>query len=646
MREYKRLVTLLLTICMIIVSLLGCTTKSSVEIIEKKNVKQEIKETEVDFIVNGKSDYTIVCPETATNNEKFAAEELQYFIKGASGAEVSIVNETDKLADGKYIFVGATKAADAANVKPSYSEVKYNGFVLKQMEDDVYLRGYSDLGTRNAVYEFLTYAFDYEFYAADEIRLTETKNAKMLAYNHTVIPTFDWREGNYGEIIYNPVISHRMRFNETEEIFVTGHLTHNSMTIINPITYNWKSDKYKDWYSKAVWSGIVGNGEERPAQLCYSNDEMRAEFTKNLIALIKDSSAPNMLLGMEDNYDWCTCEKCAANKEKYGTDSATIIHFVNKVQKDVNDWFAKNRPDAEPTKLVVFAYYATVNPPASYNEETKKWEPMDESVILNEDSGVMFAPIKAEYDVPFVESDVNDVTNPHGQILGWASCSNNLYAWTYSLLPSSGLLFFDTIEVMQQNYGILAENGTTMLLDQTDMYQQNINSGFSRLKAYVMSKLQWDQSLNLNELIDDFFTNYFAEAGDTMQDLFNREREWLTYVYTNLDAEGYISDNLVDSKYWSYNQLNEYLVLIEKAYKDIESLRESDPERYAVLYDRILVESIQFRYLMLQLYYTEYSEAELLEARKEFRYDFERLEFTAHCEGGNIADIWKEWGIE
>ena len=257
----------------------------------------------------------------------------------------------------------------------------------------------------------------------------------------------------------------------------------------------------------------------------------------------------------------------------------------------------------------------------------------------------MFAPIKAEYDVPFSSSEVEDVSNPHGQILGWSALSSNLYAWTYSLLPSSGLLFFDTLEGMQQNYKLLAENGTVMLLDQTDAYQENLNSGFSRLKAYVMSKLQWDTSLNMNELIDDFFDNYFAESADTMQDLFQQEREWLTHVYADLGAGGYISDNLVDSSYWTYNQLNNYLELIDQAYEDIEPLRETDPERYETLYERILLESMQFRYLMISIFPTEFSEAELLEMRTEFKYDFERLGLISYRENADISELWTEWGI-
>lgn len=648
-KKSKRIIAFLLAVSMTAGCFCGCSQKDTGNTVtykkEKQNVRDEIAASDVDFIKDGVCEYTIVTPQKATDNEQFAAEELQYFIEGATGSKPAIITEKKVKSDGKYLFVGETKAAEKAGVLPTYEEVKYNGFVLRQSGDDVILKGYSDIGTRNSVYEFLMYTFDYECYAADEIRMTHTTDAKMPAFDLTVNPDIDWREGNYGELVYNHTTGYRMRFNKTEEIFVTGHVTHNSMVLIDPSVYDWTSEKYKDWYAEKTWTGILAGNAECPVQLCYSNAEMRKEYTKNLIAMIKESDASNMLMGMEDNTEWCTCEKCTASKEKYGTDAAVIIKFVNQVQKDVDQWFAKNRPDEEPTHLVIFAYYSTVNPPVTYDAETKTYSPIDDEVVLNDHSGVMFAPITAEYDVPFTASKEENLSEPKGQVLGWSSLSKNLYAWTYSLFPSSGLLFFDTIEVMQQNYSFLVDNGLNMLLDQTDMYQKNVNSGFSRVKAYVMSKLQWDTSLNVNELLDDFFDNYFDVASDTMQGLFNQEREWLTYLYKNTEATGKIGDYLVESGYWSFNQLNGYMDQIDQAYKDIEVLRDTDPDRYSKLYDRILLESMQFRYLLLSIYTTEYTENDLLEQRQEFKYDFERLGLTTYGENMNINDLWSEWGV-
>lgn len=641
----KQILAAILAGTMVIGCLSGCSKSKETVTYEvtKKNVRPEIEETKFDFIKDGTCDYQIVCPAEPTDNETFAAEELQYFIEGATQVKLPVVNESDNLGEGKYLFVGATKAAEEAGVNPTYDEVKYNGFVLKQIDDDVYLRGYSDIGTRNSVYEFLGYAFNYEYYAADEIRLDETKNAKLLAYDEIVTPDFDWRMSSLGESIFNPTIGYRMRTNPGDEIFTTGLLVHNSFAIIDPSEYGWKSEKYQEWYSDVTW---VKENVEVPCQLCYSNEEMRQEYVKNLIGLIEKSSATSMILGMEDNLEWCTCEACSAAKEKYGTDAAVMVHFINKVQADVDVWFDANRPGETPTKLVMFAYYKTVSPPAKYNEAKDAWEPIDDSVIVNDHSAVMFAPIQAEYDIPFTATDKKSVADPYGQVLGWASVSKNLYSWVYTLLPQSGLLYFDTLEVMQDNLKFMLENGTIMIYDQSDSYQENRNTGFARLKGYVMSKLQWDTSLNMQELMDDFFVNYFEDASDTMEELYTQEREWLTHIYADTDASGKIGEDLVNDKYWSHNQLQSYLALINQAYADIEPLREKNPERYAVLYDRILTESLQFRYLDLQLFFTEYGEAKLLDARNEFKNDFERLGLISYREGEKIGTLWDDWGLD
>ena len=647
MKNWKRLTAAALAAAMLLSLCAGCQNGAGKPLPEKtpQNVRPSIAETNHALLKDGASDYQIVLPEKATEVEKFAANELQHFIKEASGATLPVRTESGDPSGGKYLYVGNTAASVAAGVAPTYEQVQFNGFVIRVVEDDCYLRGYADYGTRNAVYEFLTYAFDYECYAADEIKLQKTKSANLLAFDLTVTPTFDWREVNYGEIIRNPEQCYRMRFNATEEIFVLGHQTHCSMDIVDPYVYDFRSQKYADWYAHKTWTR-VSTGKESPVQLCYSNADMAEAYIENLLEMIKDSKAGAMLLGMEDNVEWCECSACTATTQKYGTAAAIVIPFLNKVQAAVDKWFAENRPGEQPTRMVMFAYYATVVPPAKYNTATGKYEPIDETMKLNPNSAIMFAPIKAEYDIPFSESDPTDVTGPHGQLLGWHSISDTLYAWTYSLLPASGLVFMDTVEVMRDNYRLLSDNGTMMLLDQTDHYQKKSSPAWGRAKGYIMSKLAWDNTLNVEELLTDFFANYFGEAGETMQALFDQQREWMTHVYTDLGAEGYIWDALVETKYWSYNQLQNYLAQIDQAYADIEPLQQSDPTRYAQLCDRILLESMQYRYLILMLYSTEYSADDLLDMRTEFRVDFERLNLTAQSEGGDINELWAQWGLE
>jgi len=186
MAKRMKIVSLLLSTVLLLSTLTGCgdnsKTTGKVKEQEKQNIKTEIPATEYDLVSGGSSKYFILIPEVASENEVFAAEELQLFIKEATGAELVICKENEADVSASFLSVGNTKASQEAGVEPTYEEVNSNGFVLKTVEEDCYLKGFSDIGTRNSVYEWLSYELDWEIYAADEIVYTETKDLKLLAF--------------------------------------------------------------------------------------------------------------------------------------------------------------------------------------------------------------------------------------------------------------------------------------------------------------------------------------------------------------------------------------------------------------------------------------------------------------------------------
>lgn len=610
----------------------------------KKNVLTPVADSQVVFLSEGSSEYKIVQPENADENEQFAATDLQYFIEQASGVKLEIVTESADLAEGKYIFVGATKAADAAGVKPTYEQTQYNGFEMVLKDDDLYLRGYSSIGTRNSIYEFLDYLFDYDFYAPDEIYVADVKTANMPAFNLVVNPSFDWRTANYGWAVWDSTTGHRMRMNNGEEIYVNGWNCHFCYDIIDPTVYDYTSEEYKDWYSPLI-CGPDG-GPYEPAQLCYSrNPEMEKTYIENLLKIIAESDQRVVILGQADHPWWCECDSCQAWEDKYGTDAAVTIPFLNRVQAAVDAWFAENRPGEQPTMCLLFAYYETVIPPTKWNEDTQAWEPIDETMIINPNSGIMFAPIGMECDVAFSDYDPSDNTNPLGQLLGWGALTDNIYSWTYSQIFEDYFLMFNTFETVQKNNQALIDSGSICILDQTQSNAEGYITGWNMAKSYLLSKLQWNNSLNQEELLQEFFQHYYEDAADVMYDIFMEQRLWMNHVYNDLGANGTIYEDMISQTYWPYNWLENILRRFEDAYVALEPLRERDPERYALIHDRIVLETLQFRYIKLSLYYAEYDERELLNTRQAFRYDCERLGVERFQEHVYVKDLWREWGI-
>lgn len=636
----RRWTAILLAAVLLTVSVAGCGQKNGagakgeIPEQEKHNVKAEIPETEYDLVSGGTSDYFILISEAATEKEKYAASELQLFIKKATGAELAIIKESEADLQGSFLSVGNTKASEDAGVVPSYEEVKSNGFILKTIADDCYIKGYTDMGTRNGVYEWLYDCFDYECYAKDEIVLTTTKDKKLPAFEKTVLPDFEFRLAP-GEAALNEELTYRLRMNEYGEAYVTGRLIHNSFTFIDPTVYDYTSEQYKSWFSETMYGDL-------PAQLCYSNEEMREEYIKNLEKVLEDTDASVVILGMEDNMEWCTCEECTKSRETYGTDAAVIIKFANKVQEAITEWNKEYRQGKTPVTCTIFAYYTTEQPPVKLDEATGKYMAIDESVKMHDDLGVLIAPYTASYSEPFTSEKNAEVAR---NIEGWAALTNNVDAYVYTILPANTLIFKDTFEVMQSNYQTLLNAGTSVIYDQMNAGQKNGETGWSRAMLYVKSKIQWDNTLNMDELLDDFFANYFDVAADTMREVFEEERRWMNYMYSDLGVSGKCQDNLMKSEYWSYPMLKKNMEQFEEAYQEIEVYRESDPERYKQLHDRIALETMQYRYIIIELFSSNYTADELLNMKYAFKKDAEQLKMLVYKENTSVEKLWEAWGI-
>lgn len=653
MKQQKRIIALLLVTAMSMGLVTGCGNSAASDTsadaghmeMPLENVLTPVEDSQVAFLSDGASQYRIVLPEAADENEQFAADELQYFIEQASGAKLEIVTEGADLAPGQYIFVGATAAAEAAGVTPSYEQTMYNGFAMELVDDDLYLRGYSSIGTRNSVYEFLQYLFDYDYYAPDEIYVAQVKTANMPAFDMVVNPSFDWRTSNYGWSIWDSTGGHRMRMNNAEEIYINGWNCHYGYEIIDPVVYDYTSEEYADWYAPSVVDTTKGTKE--PVQLCYSrSQEMEKTYIENLLKIIEESDQRVVILGQADHPWWCECDSCQAWEDKYGTDAAVMIPFLNRVQAAVDAWFAENRPGEQPTMCLIFAYYETVIPPANWNEQTQTWEAMDENMIINPNSSIMFAPIGMECDVAFSDYDPGDNTNPLGQLLGWGALTENIYSWTYSQLFEEFFLTYNTFETVQKNNQVLMDAGSICILDQTQSNAEGYITGWNMAKGYLLSKLQWDNSLNQEELLREFFLRYYEDAADVMYDIFMEQRLWLNHLYKDMGANGDIYEDMMTQAYWPYNWLENIMSRFEDAYAALEPLRERDPERYTKIHDRITLETLQFRYIKLSLYYAEYDERELLNTRQAFRYDCERLGVEYIALNVYLKTLWREWDIQ
>ena len=93
-----------------------------------------------DIVRDGTPTTEIVIPDTPVDCVRRAAEELQYYVKEASGATLEIVSESDGHRTGQgRIYLGACEATKQAGV--STDTLTRNGFIIRVVGSDLFLAG-------------------------------------------------------------------------------------------------------------------------------------------------------------------------------------------------------------------------------------------------------------------------------------------------------------------------------------------------------------------------------------------------------------------------------------------------------------------------------------------------------------------------
>ena len=108
------------------------------------------------LVRDGKTEYKIVYPAAATDNENLAVSELQTYFEAATGIVLSTVPDTGLTyaADAKYISVGAATVLDGAEIEFDETLLKQTGVRVVTKGNTIFLAGAHDYGTLYAAYEF------------------------------------------------------------------------------------------------------------------------------------------------------------------------------------------------------------------------------------------------------------------------------------------------------------------------------------------------------------------------------------------------------------------------------------------------------------------------------------------------------------
>lgn len=603
-----------------------------------------LKPTQATLARAGATDYKIVVPDKSANEDNYgaatrAASELKTFFKEATGADLgNYVQDTGTLqSDMKFISIGFTNSLNSNVEGVDYDALGISGYSIKTINSNVFISGQS-AGLMNGVYELLRTYFNYEYYTDGFYKIDDLSGEEVFVQpiNEEFVPSFEYRLPAYGfensatgGFASDPMVSWRMQYNMLSVKGVGGVQWHNFFAAIPVSEYK---NAHPNWFSP--------DG----TQLCLTRDKnaLAAEMAKKVQAILeKEPSANFVMIGQQDNDDWCTCSSCKKVIAQYGGyNSATYILFMNAVSDCLQPYLEQS--GRASVKLGMFAYHKTQNAPVNVtNGKTVLLDGMK----LNANVCVVYAPIEANYYVSF-----NDEKNASVKknIEGWSLAADNVLYWTYMENFGYYQLIFDNFGSLQENLQLLHDHNGLWLYNLAQ-YNNGNSTGFSRFKAYLNAKLMWNVNADVAALTDDFFNNYYGVAATNMRKIYNEYRAMTKSIYENDNNStiGYLSLNghVPSAKDFWFSSLKGWLKNVDDALTEADKLKGVNDAECERVKKAVKLESLSIRYALITYFSGNFTAAELSEMKKAWKNDATELNITMCGERKSIETLYSEWKI-
>ncbi len=574
-------------------------------------ITNKIFMTDSDMLRDKKTPYKIVLPKNPTAAEKFAAEELAHFFFQATGVKLAAAKDSSVTFDvaAHYFSVGNTSLYE--KLHSNLRQDEFDDVVELVSKGNMIFFNGSGQGCVFAVYEFLKIMFDYRYFAKDEYRLASKSVLKVPVLDIRIKPDIARRSLGYYDTERDYEYIMRLRLGNS---LYSGWIEacHTYFRILPKEKYY---AEHPDWYSP--------DG----SNLCLSNPEMKQEFIRRVEEIIESKDGCYFMLGQEDNFDFCGCEKCKKKIAEYGVASGLVMEFTNEVAAAVGEWLKKNHPERR-VRFVAFAYNMTFAPPVRYNASTNCYEPIKKDVVAAPNVSVMIVPYNAVYSTDYLNDKNKHIREA---FYGWQAISKHLQIWSYCTIYENYMLPFNNFGAVGKNYRILADMGVEFLYDAAS-YASRVPQ-FEELRQFVQAELMWDTTRSTEDLIDEFMNAYYGEAAPEMRYVLSLQRArwqllegaYQKYMYS-FDA----FNELMDRRYWSLAYVNALEDAFALAFESVKT----SPRR-ELLENRIEKEYAAVRYLRLSLY--PETIADLEAEKKKFAEDRKKFGLLTLKEGADGA---------
>ncbi|MBN2584264.1 MAG: DUF4838 domain-containing protein [Planctomycetes bacterium] len=448
---------------------------------------------DVTLVQDGKSDYVVVLPAEASPSEKWAAEELVNHVKEMSGATLPVQTAGAEVPE-KAIVLGFGDAAKSVGVEADTS-LGSDGFIIRTVGSRLVIAGSRVRGTLYGVYTLLD-SLGIRWWYPGETLVPKAATITIPETDDRQVPKLEYRDMMFLEN-FNPqgkLWGARNRVNgmawqETDEKLggwyrVSGNLVH---------SYNSLLDASGVKMTDAMWAQRDGKPQVRK-QPCLSNPDVLAAVVKAVIAQYKaDPNLKCVVVGQEDNRNFCQCDACAAVDKEQESNAGQVITFANKVAEQVE----KEIPNA---KILTAAYEWSRKPP-------KTLKPRDNVYIT-------LCSIECDFAHPLAAGSNPENKAFKDDIEGWGKIARKIFIWHYVGNRDHYLMPNAEIETLVPNTKFFADNGCAGIFNQG--MHRGSGTDMAPLKMWLLARAMWNPEADSRKLIEEFCNGFYGPAGPAM----------------------------------------------------------------------------------------------------------------------------------
>jgi len=423
-----------------------------------------------ELTINGAdiSEYVIACNAAAGGVISNAAGQLQKYIALATGVTLPI--EAEGVPAGtKRILIDETVVTDPNNFK-YYSD-----------EDGIVLAGSAKRSALYAVFHFLENQLGWRFFAADTEVCYESNKIALADLDVNFEHVFAIRDVYWTEA-----------FNEEFSIkrYQNGDGKRRLMYNNNPSSIELGGSESFHPYGIHTFAALAEQDEVN--QPCLNDENVYQTMLKNAKAwLAADPSRKAIHVSQNDNRRYCTCTKCSADINTYGSPAGSIIKLVNRMDEDLK------AAGFNDITIITFAYDYSF--------------PCPKGITCNDDIAIELCTINYCYNHPFNDPDCAINAANMKEIEAWAKICDEFYIWDYSINFKYLLSPFPNFDVLREDMQVLSTIGAKGILSQGNY--QTPSAEFGALRSYLLCRLMENPYMSAEEYdthMNEFLAAYYG----------------------------------------------------------------------------------------------------------------------------------------